>query len=211
MIDADSYLSQVVGYIHLNPVRARMVESCEEYEWSSHRCYVGIETIPWLTTEKVLSQFSGNVGKARQFFHEFVCGMHEEGHRSELHGAGGLDPRIFGEDRFVDSMLCLAGRQPLKTIDVDDVLKAVVQLYEIEGEELIKRAQNRRISEARSMAAWGVIELSSSTLTELAGKINRDVTTLSAGARRMRTRAVQNTELAMKMQEFKKVLAHKSQ
>ena len=58
MIDADSYLSQVVGYIHLNPVRARMVESCEEYEWSSHRYYIGTETIPWLTTETVLSQFS---------------------------------------------------------------------------------------------------------------------------------------------------------
>jgi putative transposase len=207
MIDADSYLSQVVGYIHLNPVRAGMVESCEEYEWSSHRCYVGIETIPWLTTETVLSQFSGNVEKAHRLFHEFVCGKQEEGHRSELHGAGGLDPRIFGEDRFVDNMLCLAGKQPLKTIDVNDVLKAVVQLYEIEGDELIKRAQNRKISEARSMAAWGVIELSSSTLTELAGKINRDVSTLSAGARRMRTRALQNTELAMKMQEFKKVLA----
>ena len=81
---------------------------------------------------------------------------------------GGLDPRIFAEDRFVDSMLCRAGTQPIK---------------------------------------WGVIELSLSTLTELAGKLNRDVTTLSSGARRMRTRAIQHDDLAMKMQEFKKILA----
>ena len=80
MIDADSYLSQVVGYIHLNPVRARMVESCEEYEWSSHRCYVGTETIPWLTTETVLNQFSGNIENARHLFQDFVCGKQEEGH-----------------------------------------------------------------------------------------------------------------------------------
>ena len=98
MIDADSYLTQLVGYIHLNPVRAGMVARCEEYEWSSHQTYVGNNIIPWLTTETVLSQFSGNAANGRRLFHEFVRDQ-QEGHNPEFHGAGGFDSRIFGGDQ----------------------------------------------------------------------------------------------------------------
>ena len=205
MIDADSYLTQLVGYIHLNPVRAGMVARCEEYEWSSHQTYVGNNIIPWLTTETVLSQFSGNAANGRRLFHEFVRDQ-QEGHNPEFHGAGGFDSRIFGGDRFIDDVLNQVGSQPQQVIDVGTVIKAVELLYKIQGEELSKAGQNRRFSEARSMAAWGVTEMSSSTLTELAGKMCRDVTTLSSGAKQLQIRAIQNPELIRKMLEFKRLL-----
>ena len=58
LIDADTYLQELTRYIHLNPVRAGMVRETEKYLWSSYRAYLGLETIPWLTTDWVLSQFS---------------------------------------------------------------------------------------------------------------------------------------------------------
>jgi putative transposase len=206
MIDADSYLTQLVGYIHLNPVRARMVERCEEYEWSSHRAYVGTNLIPWLTTQPVLAQFSERAENARLLFQEFVAANSGEGHRSEFHGAGGLDPRVFGEDRFVDEVIYKAAAQPLKKADIAVVLTAVGRLYEIEVEELSKTGQDRRLSEARSMAAWGVKEMTSSTLTELSKKIGRDVTSLSSGVKRLQTRAMSDSELAKRMVDFKGLL-----
>ena len=55
LIDADSYLLELVRYVHNNPVRAGMVDTCEKYPWSSHKAYLGHELVPWLTMDWVLS------------------------------------------------------------------------------------------------------------------------------------------------------------
>jgi len=41
VIDADSYFQELTRYIHLNPVRAKMVKNPEDYKWSSYNAYVG--------------------------------------------------------------------------------------------------------------------------------------------------------------------------
>jgi len=41
LIDADAYLSHLSRYIHLNPVRAKMVRRPQDYPWSSYRALVG--------------------------------------------------------------------------------------------------------------------------------------------------------------------------
>jgi hypothetical protein len=42
LIEADSYLLELVRYIHCNPVRARLVQSPDQYPWSSHRDYFNV-------------------------------------------------------------------------------------------------------------------------------------------------------------------------
>ena len=46
LVDGDSYLLELIRYIHLNPVRAGMVTDPEEYLLSGHRAYLGIENLP---------------------------------------------------------------------------------------------------------------------------------------------------------------------
>lgn len=40
LVSDDSYLLQLVRYIHKNPVKADVVKDMEKYEWSSHRGYL---------------------------------------------------------------------------------------------------------------------------------------------------------------------------
>ena len=40
LCDEDSYLLQLVRYVHLNPVRARIVADPADYRWSSHAIYL---------------------------------------------------------------------------------------------------------------------------------------------------------------------------
>jgi len=54
LVEADSYLLELTRYIHLNPVRAGVCESAEQYEWSSHHAYLGSTATPWLHTQEVL-------------------------------------------------------------------------------------------------------------------------------------------------------------
>jgi putative transposase len=161
LIDADACLVQLTAYIHLNPVRAGMAATCEAYAWSSHRSYLGTNPIPWLTTETVLFQFSEKQAPAKKLFLEYVGEHNAESHRGEFHGVGGVDPRVYGEDCFVDYVLRKAGSQSVKKLDIDTVLKVVETVYRIRPEELSKPGQDRWCSEARSMAAWGVREMTS--------------------------------------------------
>ncbi len=40
LVDADSYMLELVKYIHRNPVRAGMVKGIDDYVWSSHKGYL---------------------------------------------------------------------------------------------------------------------------------------------------------------------------
>ena len=41
LCDRDTYLLELIRYLHLNPVRSRVVKDPGEYVWSSHRVYLG--------------------------------------------------------------------------------------------------------------------------------------------------------------------------
>ena len=40
LVDGDSYLLQLLRYIHRNPVRAKLVKHMDDFEWSSHTGYI---------------------------------------------------------------------------------------------------------------------------------------------------------------------------
>ena len=62
VIEADSYLLELVRYIHLNPVQAGLVRKPEQYAWSSHRAFPERGSSPdWLTKEEVLGRLGVNV------------------------------------------------------------------------------------------------------------------------------------------------------
>src|SRR5512139_2076393 len=73
LIQKDSHLLEVCRYVVLNPVRAKMVETPEDYPWSSYLATAG-KTTPHscLTTDWVVGQFSGKRGKAEQEYRKFV-------------------------------------------------------------------------------------------------------------------------------------------
>lgn len=57
LIEDDRYLLESSRYIHLNPVRAKMVEKPEDYEWSSYNMYIGKSKEKIIESDKLLSYF----------------------------------------------------------------------------------------------------------------------------------------------------------
>lgn len=73
LVDEDSYFLTLLRYIVLNPVRARIVERPQEYEWSSHRAVLGAVDAPsWLAVDDVLVAFAPDREKARELYRRFV-------------------------------------------------------------------------------------------------------------------------------------------
>jgi len=202
MVEADNYLTQLVAYLHLNPVRARITERPEEYPWSSHQAYLGLCHAPWLTTEFVLSQFSNREAKAREAFRRFVVSRCDESHRPEFHGMNTIDSRVFGDVPFIQETL---ENEPEKNVmmSTDDILASAQEICGVTAEEMLSPGQGFRISEARALAAWGVLATNSGTLKELGIKLGRDATSLSSAAKRLSERSRKDDSVAAKMVAMK--------
>jgi REP element-mobilizing transposase RayT len=182
VVDGDEYLLELVRYTHLNPVRAGIAETPSAYCWSSHAAYCGNETIPWLTTEFVLAEFAQKLATARKRYAAFVSEGAGEGHRPEFHGTGSDDTRLLGDSSFVERVLSEAEESPMPDRMTPECLAELAaahyRLADLQG-------RSHRHAEARAVCAWVALETGICTLTEMARIFKRDISTVSAGARRM--------------------------
>lgn len=205
LVDSDSYLLELIRYIHLNPVRSGLVKDPEDYPWSGHRAYLGMETLPWLTTDWVLGQFWKNLTLARNAYRTFVLDGMGEGARPEFH-QGGADTRILGDDWFAER--CRAGNRRLPSrLTVQEIAARVCREYGID-ETLLKAPSQRRIaSEARAVVAWLARELGCATLSEVGTRVCRDVGSISSAVRRLTDRCLDDPQLAKRLQTLHAELA----
>jgi len=200
LVDRDSYLLELVRYIHLNPVRAGLVTTDEEYPWSGHRAYLGQEILPWLTTDWILSQFGKSVTKARTAYMAFVREGLEEKRRPEFHGTG-VDSRLLGDDSFMDKCLASTGGIPHR-LTAQQITDRVCLSYNIDSSALKSKSQLRISSEARAAAGWLARESGCVTLSDIARLVNRDAGSISSAVRRLSDRMQEEPELANRMQSL---------
>jgi REP-associated tyrosine transposase len=103
LIDADSYLLQLVRYIHLNPVEAHLVKEPEGYSWSSHRRYLGRgKGIDGLVSDEVLGRFHTKRVLAVEGYRRFIREGMDESTR-EVFGRRKW-PAMWGSRRFMDEV-----------------------------------------------------------------------------------------------------------
>ena len=125
----DAYLKQLVGYIHLNPLRSGIVKdfkTLSTYPYGGHSVIMGNRKIEFQDIDYVLQLFGGTISSARRNYREYVRKGIELGRRTELVGGGLLrssggwstlkamsrarihqkgDERILGDDNFVREAL----------------------------------------------------------------------------------------------------------
>ncbi len=188
LVDANAYLLQLVRYIHLNPVRARLVATPSAYAWSGHRGYLGQEEIPWLTTEWVLGQLAKRLPTARKRYVRFVNDGIGEGWREDFH-RGTEDARVLGDDRFMERVSGVAGKRPANLLQLDSIMEVVCGSYDVSKVDLSTPGRRRDLAEARALVAYLAITFGKVSLTEVATRFERDVATLSTGVRRLTLRS----------------------
>lgn len=200
LVDADNYLLELVRYIHLNPVRASLVDNPKDYAWSGHRAYLGIETIPWLETDWVLSQFAKRRKTCRQRYEAFVLAGKEEGYRQEFHH-GGEDGRVLADDRFLKQVLGQRVRYSPKA-SLDDIVTFVAAEYGVSEEELRGASRNRVVSEARSVIGYLSQRLGASSIQDVAIYFQRESSTFSRNIGKIDNKAKQSDKFRDRLNEY---------
>jgi hypothetical protein len=87
----DAYLLELVRYIHLNPLRARLVRdmtALDKYSFSGHRVIIGRHSNDWQDTSSVLRLFCERVTEARSQYRAYVEKGIVIGRREDLIGGG---------------------------------------------------------------------------------------------------------------------------
>jgi len=75
LCQADTYLLELVRYIHLNPLRAGLVKdlkSLDRYAYTGHSAVIGKQKNSWQDTESVLGHFAKQNYSARKRYRDFV-------------------------------------------------------------------------------------------------------------------------------------------
>ena len=74
LIDKETYFTEVLRYVVLNPVRAGLAARPEAYRWSSYRATAGLENAPeWLDVNAALTPFAPDTELAQTYYSEFVA------------------------------------------------------------------------------------------------------------------------------------------
>jgi putative transposase len=150
LVQADSYLNTLSQYIHLNPVRAGIVQKPEEYSWCSYLDFLGQRQAPdWLETDRILTELHPHRPEAIRRYRAMIesyVGVKGP----DVHAAGGF---ILGCDDFVEQIkrTHLRDREmnaempqlrELRKLALEVVMKAVCAEF-AETEEQIRRKGGR--------------------------------------------------------------------
>ena len=131
----ESYFRELVRYIHLNPLRAKLVKeikALDNYPYSGHSAVLGSVRRNWQQVDYVLGFFGKTKSAARRAYRHFVKKGVSQGRRQELTGGGLVrslggwtafralrgsparikgDERILGDSDFVQTVLREANEQ----------------------------------------------------------------------------------------------------
>ncbi|HID94316.1 MAG TPA: hypothetical protein EYP60_09525 [bacterium (Candidatus Stahlbacteria)] len=151
-VEKENYLVSLSRYIHLNPVRARIVSRPEEYRWTSYQEYIHSSTKSDLVnTADTLSCFSKIKSKAMEAYKEYIEeGVGEEENPFKDTEAG----IILGSEKFKAKMKRLLDKikadeeiPQIKIlrdkVPVDVVIKICSNFYGKRQEDLLKRGKGK--------------------------------------------------------------------
>ena len=170
--EENSYLLELVRYIHLNGIRAGLVKDVEQldrYRWSGHSVIMGAVNRPWQAREEVLSHFGKREDVASKKYRQFIFEGVKFGKRKDLtpqvgskdvgtaNGRRSGDSRILGCDSFVEKILSKTERLERerlilkrKRVDLEGLMEFIGKELGVTREEIEGGSRRRDISKARS-------------------------------------------------------------
>lgn len=172
LVDVDAYFLTLLRYIHLNPVKAHIVADPSLYRWSSHRAYLGTESIAWLTTDFGLSLFSNDLIKARIAYEQFFL-LSCEADEDLDDASHPDDSRILGTDQFI-SKIPFTACKPRSVLTLDQLAEALCKEYNISIELLRSPSRARHLTPIRIALATRAVNRRIATLCEVAIFLHRD-------------------------------------
>ncbi|MCP4601979.1 MAG: hypothetical protein GY847_15930 [Proteobacteria bacterium] len=143
-----SHWRYLLMYLHLNPIRARLVMRVDQWIWTSHRFYNGKNVSPdWLTTDELASEL-GEVSGYRRYLKEVRQGRRERPDRFEQ--------ILFGGRRSTE-MQVLKQEVSERALNPENALEQVLEVSGSEKGDIFREVRGRGGNPVRTVAAWWLV------------------------------------------------------
>ena len=201
VIEKERYLLSVSRYIHLNPVRARMVKRPEDYRWSSYSEYIGRgKKNGWLGCDWILGQYSNEEARAKKLYKGFVeegLGLKENPFEALkaglILGSGGFIDEIKKKIRLKKHREIPEIRRLTRSIKYGDVIAAVAERLGISEQKI--REVGRRNNAARKICLYLLRRLTDISNEEIGAYFGIGYTAVSQAASRLKMEMKENRKL----------------
>lgn len=201
LVDADSYLLQLVRYIHMNPVKANLVADPASYPWSSHRAYLGNDQLAWLTMDTVLGHFGRRIPVAVKRYAQHVAGGPQDDATATLPKCN--DPRVLGDDDFVERVSGRVQAQLGNHVNLEDIVRTVCASYRLNLGSLRSPSKQRVAAEARAVIAHLALDLGAASGKDVADEVGRASESIYDALARLRVRLGGDEELRRRVAELR--------
>jgi REP element-mobilizing transposase RayT len=147
LVEADAYAGELSRYIHLNPVRAGMVDMPEKYLWSSYRYYIGKKKKPnWLYIDFIQHYFEHKKMSVQKNYSNFVLSKIFDDSDNPLENT--VASSMLGSDSFVEKII----DKYLSNKKKDRDLPALRELRKIESIDLVYREVKFLLGDNKSIS-----------------------------------------------------------
>jgi len=196
LCDKESYLLELIRYLHLNPVRSKIVGDPGQYVWSSHRAYLKGDGKSWTAVDEVLPQWGKSRAQAVLGYRRFVRDGLNHGHRDDLYEV--VDQRYLGDEAFVEKV---EQREPeneapqIVEIRWAEIRDRVCKQFGLPAAAVLHRGRAREIVRIRRIMAWVGRELGGFTNQDLAKELKQEPAVLSRGLGKLVEELASNPQL----------------
>ncbi|MDD2366028.1 MAG: transposase [Desulfuromonadaceae bacterium] len=168
--EEETYLLELVRYIHLNPLRAGMVASLEEldqFPWSGHSVLLGNRKSDVQDSGAILERFGKDATTAQLNYRHFVSEGIKTGRRDDLVGGGlkrsqgerrheeyeSFDERVLGGGNFVDGLKreCALRDKMNAVISLTRLLEIVSGTLKVDPDLIRRPSKSRAPAAARAI------------------------------------------------------------
>jgi putative transposase len=178
LCDKDSYLLELVRYIHLNPVRSGLAKDPRRYPWISHSNYLGKDSNGLIEEDFVLSQFGKDRSVALRNYQKFILDSLNLGHQEKFYEV--KDQRFLGQDEFIERVESKNQEWPLLyDIPMKDIAEAVGEEMGISLERIYSLTRDRQGAQGRGLAAYLGRKLSGHAVIDMARYFKRNPIVIS--------------------------------
>jgi len=154
-----------------------MVSAAVEYEWSSHRVYLGAQTLSWVTTEFGLSLLGRTIESARKEYAMLIAQSHDSVNEV-TDEANTNDRRILGTDRFVAS-LSPPSFKPRSFMTLEQAAEEVCQRHDISVDQARSEERSTLLTAVRVAIARQAMDGRVASQNQIAKCFNRSASSLS--------------------------------
>ena len=148
LCDRDEYLLSLVKYIHLNPVRAKIVKFPDKYQWSSQHSYIKkTDGINIIDTDQVLRMFSEDKQRARKLYSAYMSDS-QIVKKEDVYNT--IGQRILGSEEFLERLMERHDRELKKEkrereYTLYEIAKGVEKIYGITLKQIRERSKSETI------------------------------------------------------------------